>query len=127
MTTKTTYNLSKLIAQTADIEVLDPITQEVVTTITILPADDPKIQTLISEVLGDMPKEPTDSGSIGAIVAYANAGKIAKRKVIAARIVKTDHPDLATPAQISDFIMNCRYEIIEQIDEEGSERSIYFR
>lgn len=127
MTTKTTYNLSKLIAQTAELQVLDPITQELVTTITILPADDPKIMTLIAEVLGSMPKYPEDSGNIGSVIAYSNADKVANRKIVATRITKTDHPDLATPEQISDFITNCRYEIIEKILEDGSERAIYFR
>lgn len=125
MTTK--YNLSRLIARTIDIPVKDPITQELVTTITILPSDDPKIMTLLAEVLGSMPKFPTDSGSIGDVVAYNNADKTANRKIVIARIVKTDHPDLQTPEAIAEFFNHVRYEVIESILEDGADRAQYFR
>lgn len=125
--TKTTYNLSKLIAQTADIEILNPIDgTKTGVILTMLPTDSPKIATLVAEAMGGLPKYP-ENGTIGDMHAFAQAQNTATRKLIAARIVGSNHEGLSTPAQIAEFCNEVDIKVLDQIEGDSAERSIYFR
>lgn len=122
------YNLQKLIAQTASIEIKHPISGEPTgIMLDVLPADSPKIAETIAIALGCMPPFPSDSAPIGDLVKYNNADKIANRTVVCARVIASNDDGLQSPAQRQVFFDNCDYSIIEQIQSDGADRNLYFR
>lgn len=126
--TTTTYNLQKLIAQTVDVELLEPETKAPTgIKFTLRASFDPKIQSQVALAYALLPAAPKDDASVGEIINYHTADQLASRKIVIARTTKVNHPELATPEQIEEFLTNCDYTIITQLQNGGSTRGDYFR